>query len=132
MGVRIGVVGIVILVFCGGAVSAQEFVEFRDGRYIKAASHRLGGEWMRIELGKGSWIEVPRDVVDVVEYRGRRVYSRPAPSPDDVLLAGGGTDSRSIAPLVGEVIRTRRRLPDPSTFRLSPPLLARRIRLGGR
>ena len=110
----------------GGLVSAQEFVEFRDGRFIRVASHRVGAEWMRIDLGKGSWIEVPRQVVDAVEYKGRVVYRRTPPAATDVLFAGADAGAAPLDPLVRDVIRAQRTLPDPALFRPSPFAVARR------
>jgi hypothetical protein len=126
---RISGWGVLLLgcVLAVGTAHADGFVEFRDGRYIKADAVVTPGGTVRIELNRSSWLEIPVAVVDAVERGGRLVYQRPAITETDVLLAGESARP-SIDLLVEDVLRARRRLPDPASFRPSSFALANRFR----
>jgi hypothetical protein len=106
--------------------AAAGYVEFRDGRFMKADATISPAGMVRIELNDEAWFEIPVAAVDAVERSGRVVYRRQAADESDVLLAD--RTGPSVAPLVRGVLRARRRLPDPASFRPSPFVLAERVR----
>ena len=86
-GLLSGVVLLLLLVASAAPALAGEVVEFTDGRYLAVRSHSVHGEYVRLDLDRGSFLIIPASTIDTIR-RNR--------SPVFVYDGGGEQDTRTV------------------------------------